>query len=69
MSRAVRTARRIMTAAAMPPYGTTAAAEEVEARRRAEVEGKPIAEGGRESAKTPKPPSEEPDPNDGYIQG
>jgi hypothetical protein len=53
----------------MPPYGTTAAAEEVEAQRQAEAEEKPIAEGGRESGKTPNPPSEEPDPIEGYIQG
>ena len=50
-------------------YGTAAAAEEVEARRRAEAEEKRIAEGGRRSGKTPSASSGEPDPNDGYIQG
>jgi hypothetical protein len=50
----------------MPPYGTTAAAEEVVTQRRVEAEDKRIAEGGRKSGKTREPPSEEPDPNDGY---
>jgi hypothetical protein len=50
----------------MPPYGTTAAAEEVVTQRRVEAEDKRIAEGGRKSGKRREPPSEEPDPNDGY---
>ena len=63
---------------------TKAAAEE-EARRRAEAEARRLSEGRRKNGKTPKPPSEAPDPKaqrnftdpqsrilktkDGYIQG
>ena len=40
-----------------------------EARRRAEAEETRIAEGGQKRGNRRKPPSEEIDPNDGYIQG